>query len=385
VSTPARYHLIDAKTITRVPGTVDPWFLGRYGMNLYRGCEHGCLYCDGRAERYYVSGDFARDVTVKRNAVELLGRELAKAAAREPGFVLLGGGVCDAYQPAEEQHGLARGALELAHTHHLPVHVLTKASLVERDLELLRGIEHDTRAILSFSIQTLDDTVRARFEPGAAPIEERLRLLGEAKRLGLATGIMAMPVLPGISDQPDAIERLVAQAADIGVDFVCYGALTLRPGVQKRTYLEAVAEHDPSLLSGYRAAYRSERASGAPASRYLERVEERFVTALDRHGLPARPPRRLFAGQIPQYAEVAVLLEHREAAERRHGRGLGVARAGFAVQRWAREQFAKRGRRKDFSWQVLESEFRQRVVDGTIAELPDVTDGSVDLMRSLLP
>jgi len=381
----ARYHLVDAKTITRVPGTVDPWFLGRYGMNLYRGCEHGCLYCDGRAERYYVSGDFARDVTIKCNAVELLGRELSRAAAREPGFVLLGGGVCDAYQPAEERHRLARGALELAHTNRLPVHVLTKASLVERDLELLAAIEHDTRAILSFSIQTLDDTVRAHFEPDAAPIGQRLRLLGEAKRLGLATGVMAMPVLPGISDQPDAIDRLVATAAELGVDFVCYGALTLRPGVQKRTYLEAIAEHDASLLPGYEAAYRSARASGAPAASYLKRVDERFGAALDRHGLPARPPRRLFQGQIPQYAEIAVLLEHREAAERRQGRGAGLARAGFAVQKWAREQFARRGRRKDFSWQLLEDEFHQRVADGTIAELPHVTHAAVTAMRSLLP
>jgi len=384
LSETARYHLVDAKTITRVPGTVDPWFLGRYGMNLYRGCEHGCRYCDGRAERYHVSGDFARDITVKRNAVEVLGRELARAAAREPGFVLLGGGVCDAYQPAEEHHRLARGALELAHTHCLPVHVLTKASLVERDLDLMTAIEHDTRAILSFSIQTPDDTVRARFEPGAAPIAERLRLLGEAKRLGLATGIMAMPVLPGISDQPDAIDRLVATAANLEVDFVCYGALTLRPGVQKRTYLEAVDTHDPSLLPGYHAAYRQERASGAPASRYLGRVDERFRAALDRHGLPARPPRRLFSGQIPQYAEIAVLLEHREAAELRAGRDMGLARAGFAVQKWAREQFARRGRRKDFSWQLLEAEFRQRVVDGTICELPNVTDRALELMRSLL-
>jgi DNA repair photolyase len=119
----ATYHEVEARSITRVPGTADPWFLGRYGMNLYRGCEHGCVYCDGRAEKYHVSGDFARQITVKRNTVEVLDRELSRI--REPGFVMLGGGVCDAYQPAELSYRLARGVLELALKHKLPVHVLS--------------------------------------------------------------------------------------------------------------------------------------------------------------------------------------------------------------------------------------------------------------------
>jgi DNA repair photolyase len=113
---------------------VDSWFLGRYGMNLYRGCEHGCRFCDGRSERYLVEGDFARDITVKRNAVAVLDRELGRI--REPGFVFVGGGVCDAYQPAQARYGLARGALEVARRRGLPVHVLTKSALVERDLDL---------------------------------------------------------------------------------------------------------------------------------------------------------------------------------------------------------------------------------------------------------
>lgn len=75
----ASYHETEAKSITRLPGATDPWFLGRYGMNRYRGCEHGCVYCDGRAERYYVAGEFDRDIQVKRNALEVLRRELGRA------------------------------------------------------------------------------------------------------------------------------------------------------------------------------------------------------------------------------------------------------------------------------------------------------------------
>ena len=109
VSEPPRYHEIVAKSILRRSTVVDPWFVGRCGSNLYRGCEHGCAYCDGRAERYHVAGDFARDIQVKGNALELARDELARL--REPGFLFIGGGVCDAYQPAERHYRLARGLI----------------------------------------------------------------------------------------------------------------------------------------------------------------------------------------------------------------------------------------------------------------------------------
>ena len=286
------YHELEAKSITRIPGIADPWFLARYGMNLYRGCEHGCLYCDGRAERYYVQGDFARDIRVKKNAVELLTNELRRV--REPGFVFLGGGVCDAYQPAEAHYKLARGALEQALQNRLPVHILTKSSLVERDFDLLQAIQTETGAILSFSIQTLDDEVRKRFEPLASPIERRWEVLAKAKHLGLATGVMAMPVLPGISDQAEAIDRLVAKARSVEVDFVCFGGLTLRPGTQQETYLKVIQEHYPEHIEGYQRVYRDGARSGAGDGRYYERIQRCFFDAIDRDGLFGRVPRRLF-------------------------------------------------------------------------------------------
>lgn len=107
---------IEAKSILRRQKRIDSWFVAPYGMNLYRGCTHGCVYCDGRSERYYVDGEFGRDVTVKINAVELLRRELDPARRRKAlarGYVFLGGGVGDSYQSAEETYRLARGALEI--------------------------------------------------------------------------------------------------------------------------------------------------------------------------------------------------------------------------------------------------------------------------------
>lgn len=377
------YHEVDAKSITRVPGIGDPWFLARYGMNLYRGCEHACLYCDGRAERYYVAGDFAQDIQVKRNALLLLERELARV--REPGFVMLGGGVGDAYQPAEAHYRLARGALELALRAGLPVHVLTKSALVERDFDLLARIGAAGGAVLSFSIQTDDDAIRERFEPRAAPLAERWRLLVEARRLGLGTGVMAMPVLPGISDQPEAVERLVAAAARAQVNFVCFGGLTLRPGVQRETYLAAIRASHPQLLDGYAKAYRVPRTSGTPDSRYLARVNQRFRSALRHHGLPGRMPRRLFHGRIPVYTEVAVLLEHRAfVAGEKNTWTSPLARAGQAIQGWARDRFARTSRRRDVGWRDIENEFQSLVSDGGIVSAAGLDESVLPAVRELL-
>ncbi len=376
------YKEITAKSITRLSAHTDAWFLGRYGMNLYRGCEHGCVYCDGRAERYYVEGDFERDISVKTNAVEVLGRELARI--REPGFVLLGGGVCDAYQPAEARYGLARGVLELARLHRLPVHLLTKSALVERDLALLGEINAQSRAILCFSIQTLDEAVRERFEPGAAPIEERLQLLSAAKQLGLGAGVMIMPVLAGISDRAEEIEALVGRIAGLGLDFALFGGLTLRPGRQKEGYLDLIARHYPEHLDGYRHIYRHGRASGAADGRYYRRIEERFRQAAERHGLPGRIPRRLFTGLLPCYAEAAVLLEHEQYARDPSATAFGeLGRAGFAIQKWARSRFtANRSRR--YTWRHVEQEFRTMVENGSLLALPEMTPRAHLLVQQIL-
>lgn len=381
--TRARLVEIPARTVTRRLGVVDPWFLGRYGFNLYRGCEHACAYCDGRAERYRVDGEFERDVAVKVGAVAVLAGELRRRP--EPGFVLFGGGVSDAWQPAEARYRLARGVLEIALAEGLPVHALTKSALVERDLDLLEEIAKRSRAILSFSIQTLDEGLRERFEPGTAKVAARFRLLEQARLRGLATAVAAMPVLPGLSDQPEAIDRLLRRAADAGVDFVLCGGLTLRPGAQKEHMLRVVGEHSSGLVPGYLRVFREERSSGRPDREYLRRVDARFLEALARTGLPSRAPRRLFSGLMPAYAEVAVLLEHEEEAARVSGkRTPALASAGASIQAWARRALGRRARRRDFDHRELGAEFRRICADGTIREVAGVSGDALPVIRRLL-
>jgi DNA repair photolyase len=371
---PVRYHEVAAKSLLRRSVMVDPFFLGRFGSNLYRGCEHGCLYCDGRAEKYYVSGTFDRDIEVKSNALALAARELE--LMREPGFLFIGGGVCDAYQQAEGRFALARGLLQLCRDRRVPVHLLTKSALVERDLDLLADINRDTRAVLSFSIALGDERQRAIFEPGAAPLEERWRLLRRARELGLGTAVMAMPLLPGLSDQPDQIDALLTRAADVGVDFVCAGGLTLRPGRQKDGFFAVLAREFPELVPGYQKLYREDRASGVPDPRYSERLYRRCHELQDQHHLPGRMPQRLFHGLVPLYTELSVLLEHR-GYERKESGGMNgrLARAGQAVGAWARTCLGRlRGKN---AFREVESELRFLIRGQRLRDIPDLDEGVI--------
>jgi DNA repair photolyase len=353
---------------------VDPFFLGRFGSNLYRGCEHGCLYCDGRAERYYVSGTFDRDIEVKSNALALAARELE--LMREPGFLFIGGGVCDAYQQAEARFALAGGLLQLCRERRVPVHLLTKSALVERDLDLLADINRDTRAVLSFSIALGDERQRELFEPGAAPLAERWRLLRRARELGLGTGVMAMPLLPGLSDQPEHIDALLTRAAEVGVDFVLAGGLTLRPGRQKDGFFAVLAREFPELAPGYQKLYREDRPSGMPDSRYSERLYRRCRELQDQHHLPGRMPQRLFHGLVPLYTELSVLLEHR-GYECKESGGLNgrLARAGQAVGAWARTRLGRlRGKN---AFREVETELRFLIRGQRLRDIPDLDEGVI--------
>jgi len=144
-------------------------------MNLYRGCQHNCAYCDGRAEGYYVEGEFGRDVGVKINAPEILKRELDPSRRRKPlkgGYFFLGGGVGDSYQPVEEKYRLSRQALEILAGFDYPVQVLTKSTLVRRDLDLLQQINRQRRALVCFSISSANEQIsRIFFLPTGKSIE----------------------------------------------------------------------------------------------------------------------------------------------------------------------------------------------------------------------
>lgn len=326
---------IQAKSLLRKGKRIDSWFVSRYGMNLYRGCPHACAYCDGRAERYRVEGDFGRDVAIKTNAPEVLARELDPRRKRKPmkrAYIFLGGGVGDSYARPELEHRVARRCLEVIAEHPFPVHVLTKSPLVERDLDLLHRIDEAQRAIVSVSLSTVDDRLAARLEPGCAPPSERLSMLARVKESGLATGIYLMPVLPGLSDGEEDLERALVRAGEAGVDFVVFGGLTLKPGRQMDHYLDVICALDADLAERTASLYPGDRWGHADGDYYAE-LDRRFARLARRHRIPRRIPPRLFVDILDDNDRAVVLLEHMDYFQRSEGRDSFFGLAARSIAR----------------------------------------------------
>lgn len=303
---------IQAKTILNRHKRIDSWFLSAYGMNIYRGCEHDCVYCDGRAEKYRVDGVFGQDVTAKINAPELLQKALdpeRKRAALKRAFILLGGGVGDSYQPIEKDLELTRRVLEVIEAYRFPVHVLTKSTLVERDADILTRIGKQSGVIVSMSLSSADDETSRRVEPGTPPPTERLKVLAGLKQKGLWTGIFLLPVLPGITDTQASIDRSVEQASLAGVDFLLFGGLTLKPGRQKDTYFDFISSHDPGLPGRYEKIYPG-NSWGAAIHKYYRLIERRFATAALKHRVARRIPSYIFDKVLEENDKITVILDN---------------------------------------------------------------------------
>jgi DNA repair photolyase len=296
------------KHLLRRSRAVDSFFVGKFSFSPYQACSHGCRYCDGRAERYWVEGVFERDVIVRRNAADVLSGEVGKL--RERGVVFVGSGISDAYQPIEAEARLMPACGRVLADHRLPVTILTKSSLILRDLDLWAEVNHRAGFVLMVSLVTLDDGVRRAFEPGASPTEERLDTLRAFKRRGCAVGVAAMPLLPFLTDDATSLGALAERLAEIGVDFVLPGGLTLRPGRQKDAFFDTLRASNPDLVTRYTTLYDENRPSGAPRREYSTSLHLRAEEALARAGLPTVVPHRIYRGRLPTYDEVDVLLQH---------------------------------------------------------------------------
>ncbi|MDD4903111.1 MAG: radical SAM protein [Candidatus Bipolaricaulis sp.] len=242
---------IHAKTIlSRVAG-VDTHFGLDYGMNLYRGCQHHCIYCDSRSE-CYGNDRFDEDVLVKVNAVEILGKELR--AKRRKGVVGTGS-MNDPYMPLEEKAGLTRAALEVVAECGFGVHVVTKSDRVLRDIPVLQRIARTSTAAVSLTITTMDDDLARRVEPGAPPPSARFSALARLSEAAIETRIALMPVLPFLEDTWDNVSRIVEEGYRCGVRTVIpWFGMSLRDR-QRSYFYHRLDESFPGLRERYEKAY----------------------------------------------------------------------------------------------------------------------------------
>jgi DNA repair photolyase len=270
------------------------------------------VYCDGRAEGYYVEGEFGRDVSVKINAVEVLRRELdprRKRTPLKPGYIMVGGGVGDSYQPAEEKYGLTQKTLDLLSEKKLPVHILTKSTLVKRDLDLLQKINETNQAIVSFSFSSTDESISRIFEPGVPSPQERLETIAFFKDNGLACGMFLMPVIPFITDTKEVLQQTIQDAKDAGVDFIICGGMTLKDGKQKEYFLKVLQRHYQNLLLEYQMIYKGSK-WGEAIHEYYDQLHLTFHTLMKQYKIPMRIPPELFKDILSQNDLVIVILEH---------------------------------------------------------------------------
>jgi DNA repair photolyase len=205
---------IKAKSILNRLSQPDPWFGLTYTMNLYRGCQHQCIYCDSRSQCYQIEN--FKDVLVKVNGPELLRQELARK--RKKGTIGTGS-MHDPYMPIEKQRYLTGAALEVIADFKFPVHVMTKSDLVLRDSEILKQLSEVYTAV-SFTITTIDDGLGKKVEPGAPLVSDRFRAMEKLSSAGILTGVSMMPILPFLQDTEENILGIANRAADSGARYL---------------------------------------------------------------------------------------------------------------------------------------------------------------------
>ena len=304
---------IAAKSIIRKYKKIDSWFLSRYGINLYRGCEHNCSYCDGRAEKYQTQNDFGNHVQVKMNALEIFEKELQSLTKRKyipKGYFFVCGGVCDAYQPHEQKIELTRKALKLLLKYRFPVHIITKSTLVERDTDILIEMNKYSRALVSMSFSSTDDDVSKIFEPGASLPSEKLSLMNRLKKKGITCGMCLLPVIPFITDTEEMIEKSLNDGKQAGVDYVLFGNLTLKEGRQKKYYFQLIQKFYPHLLDKYNDLYSNKDASGSPGIEYITHVHHIYNDFARRMRIPRRIPFFIYKNLMSLNDQIIIMLEH---------------------------------------------------------------------------
>jgi DNA repair photolyase len=254
----------------RIINTLGPSILPfRHTINVYRGCSHACTYCFARPTHEYLglnSGeDFERKIVVKINAVELLRSELA--ARRWSGEPIAMGTNTDPYQRCEGKYHLTRGVVRALVDAANPFSILTKSTLVLRDLPLIHEAVGRCDVHVSFSIGTLDERVWRETEPGTPPPRQRVAALRRFAEAGVPTGVLVAPVIPGMSDAPEQLRAVIEAVVEAGAQTVNVLPLHLRPGVREH-FMGWLERTHPELVASYETRYRRPNLPKADRDRF---------------------------------------------------------------------------------------------------------------------
>ncbi len=270
-------EFIPAKTIISNYTENDSWFGNNYNMNIYKGCCHGCIYCDSRSDCYRIEN--FDEVRAKGHAVALIERELK--SKRRKG-VIGTGAMNDPYNIFEKEYGLTRGALELINRYRFGISIATKSDLILRDIDIIKKISEHSPVLMKITITTSDDDLCKKIEPNATISSGRFEAVKKLSQNGIFTGILLMPVLPFIEDTRENIVSIIKLAHECGARFIypAFG-VTLRQN-QREWYYKKLDEYFPAIKDKYIKHYGNAYKCSSPKAKELWNL---FVYECRKYGI----------------------------------------------------------------------------------------------------
>ncbi len=269
-------HFVDAKGILTANS-------GMNGMNIYRGCTHGCIYCDSRSACYHFTHEF-EDIEVKQNAPELLERALRSKRKK----CMIGtGAMSDPYMHCEEKLGLTRRCLEIISRYEFGLAIQTKSDRILRDIDLLCEINDKAKCVVEMTLTTYDDKLCSILEPNVCNTKRRIEVLEIIKERGIPTVVWLSPILPFINDTEENLTSILGECVRVGVKgIICFGmGLTLRDG-DREYYYAALDKYFPGLKDKYIKTYGSQYELPSPDNKQLMKI---FTDTCKEHGIMYRP------------------------------------------------------------------------------------------------
>jgi DNA repair photolyase len=256
-----------------------------HAINPYRGCEFGCRYCYARYTHEFLElppDEFERKIYFKKNAAWLLEQELR---GLKPGTEIALGTATDPYQPLERKLGITRSLLEVLAQHGgFKVGIVTKSTLITRDLELLKAVARVNQLSVNITVTTTDPKLARILEPRAPRPDLRIKALAEVRNAGIRAGVMCSPLMPGITDLRSSIESVARAASEAGACYLFAGALFLKP-CSLPTFFDFVREHFPQQLAAYQRRYGT---SAFVSSEYRKRMQDLVESIRSKYKLGSR-------------------------------------------------------------------------------------------------
>jgi hypothetical protein len=214
--------------------------------------------------------------------------------------------------------------------YNLPVHILTKSTLIKRDIDILKKINKKDRAIVSFSFSSVNDEISAVFEPGVLSPSERLKTLAFFKNEGIACGMFLLPVIPFITDTPELMEETIRKASEVGLDFIIFGGMTLKESRQKDYFFKTLRSKYPKLIGEYENIYQKNK-WGEAAGEYYNSINLTFNSIVKKYNIPPRIPLFLYKDILEENDLMVVILEHIDYLLKLQGRTSPYGYAAYSI------------------------------------------------------